>query len=244
MTQSLQIAEELERAIIRGELQPGARIRQETIAHRFGVSRMPVREAMRILQARGLLEQRGRSAVIRFPSPLETRDLFVVRAELEGFGAERAASRIGPPELADLRAAHEAFEREAAAFAGIPDEDIEARAALFERISVANEIFHDTVAEAAGSPALIESILHLRRRTPRELAWISMNHDAGLLSDGITDHEKVVMALEAADGREARQRMRRHVLSAGATIVYWLEGHGKASRGRLSELRRSNAQRG
>ena len=235
--QALLIAEELERAIIRGELPAGARIGQEAIADRFGVSRTPVREAMRILQALGLLEQLGRSAIIRLPSPRETRDLFLVSAELEGFAAERAASRIGAPQIADLVAAQNAFEGESGAFELIPADDAQERAQLFEAISVANEVFHDTVAEAAESPALISSILDLRRRIPRELAWISMNHDPGLLLDGIADHAKVVEALENNNPKEARQQMRRHVLSAGATIVYWLEGHGKASRARLKAVR-------
>ncbi len=234
--QALLIAEELERAIIRGELTAGARIGQEAIADRFGVSRTPVREAMRILQARGLLEQQGRSAVIRLLSPAEARDLFLVSAELEGFAAERAASRLGAPQIADLVAAQKAFEHESAAFERIPTDDTELRATVFEAISVANEVFHDTVATAAESGALVASILNLRRRVPRELAWISMNHDSGLLLDGIADHVKVVEALDNHDARVARQQMRRHVLSAGATIVYWLEGHGKASRARLKKL--------
>jgi DNA-binding GntR family transcriptional regulator len=236
LNQALLIAQELERAIIRGELAAGVRIGQEAIAERFGVSRTPVREAMRMLQARGLLEQHGRSAIIRLPSPGEARDLFLVSAELEGFAAERAASRLGAPQIADLVAAHEAFEHESAAFERIPPDDSEQRATVFEAISVANEIFHDTVAEGTESPALVASILDLRRRIPRELAWISMNHDPGLLLDGIADHRKVVEALESHDARAARQQMRRHVLSAGATIVYWLEGHGKASRARLKGL--------
>jgi DNA-binding GntR family transcriptional regulator len=234
--QALLIAEELERAIIRGELTAGARIGQEAIADRFGVSRTPVREAMRILQARGLLEQDGRRATVRLPSPGETRDLFLVSAELEGFAAERAASRLGAPQLADLVAAQQAFELESGAFERIPSDDPERRATVFEAISVANEIFHDTVAQAAESAALVAAILDLRRRIPRELAWISMNHDPGLLLDGIRDHARVVEALEHSDARAARQEMRRHVLSAGATIVYWLEGHGKASRARLKAL--------
>jgi DNA-binding GntR family transcriptional regulator len=236
VNQALLIAEELERAIIRGELTAGARIGQVAIAERFGVSRTPVREAMRILQARGLLEQQGRSAIIRLLSSQEARDLFLVSAELEGFAAERAATRLGAPQIADLVAAHRAFEHESAAFERAPADDAELRATVFEAISVANEVFHDTVAEAAESRALVASILDLRRRIPRELAWISMNHDPGLLLDGIADHAKVVDALENHDARAARQQMRRHVLSAGATIVYWLEGHGKASRARLKAL--------
>jgi DNA-binding GntR family transcriptional regulator len=235
-SQALLIAEKLERAIVRGELTAGAPLGQEAIADRFGVSRTPVREAMRILQARGLLEQRGRSAIIRLPSPAETRDLFLVGAELEGFAAERAASRLEAPRIADLVAAHEAFAAESAAFESIPAEDVEKRATVFEAISDANEVFHDTVAEAAESPALVTAILDLRRRIPREVAWISMNHDPGLLLDGISDHSKVVEALSEGDARAARQQMRRHVLSSGATIVYWLEGHGKASRARLKAL--------
>jgi DNA-binding GntR family transcriptional regulator len=242
MNQSALIAEELERAIVRGEIEPGGWLRQEDIAERFGVSRMPVREAMKMLQARGLLEQRGRSAMIRLPSPDETRDLFLVRAELEAFAAERAATKIGPPQLVDLRDAQEAFKREAENFEHVPGEDVGQRSTVFESISIANEVFHDTIATAAGSAALLESILQLRKRVPRELSWISMNHDAGLLLDGIKDHESIIESVQEGASKTARQQMRRHVLSTGATIVYWLEGHGKTSRSRLAELRPTPAR--
>ena len=93
------LAHELQVEIITGRIPLGTRLRQEDLAERFGVSRTPIREALRQLQAIGLVEQLGhRGALVRSFSPDECRNIFLVRAELEGLAAERASGR-----LTDLR---------------------------------------------------------------------------------------------------------------------------------------------
>src|SRR4029078_7542959 len=97
------LARELQAEIVTGRIPPGARLRQEDLAARFGVSRTPIREALRQLQAIGLVEQLGhRGALVRSFSPDEARNIFLVRAELEGRAAERAAGRLTTYDNADL----------------------------------------------------------------------------------------------------------------------------------------------
>jgi DNA-binding GntR family transcriptional regulator len=231
---ALAIAEALERDIVRHRLEPGIRLIQERLAEEYGVSRTPIREAMRILEARGLIEHKGRGrATVRLPTAEECRDLFLVRARLEAFAAERAARWISRPHLEDLKAAQELFRKSAALFETVPEADSERRSAIFEDINTANDAFHDTITDAASCPPLVDLLLELRRRTPREVSWAAMNHDSGLLQDGLYDHDKILQALSNGDSRRAADLLKRHVLSAGATIVYWLEGRGKASRQRL-----------
>ena len=100
------LAHELQVEIITGRIPLGTRLRQEDLAARFGVSRTPIREALRQLQAIGLVEQLGhRGALVRSFSPDECRNIFLVRAELEGLAAERASGRLTTYDNADLAAA-------------------------------------------------------------------------------------------------------------------------------------------
>src|SRR5918911_734747 len=100
------LAHELQAEIVTGRIPLGARLRQEDLAARFGVSRTPVREALRQLQAIGLVEQLGhRGALVRSFTPEECRNIFLVRAELEGLAAERAAGSLSAADRADLESA-------------------------------------------------------------------------------------------------------------------------------------------
>lgn len=98
------IAARIRARIMNGELAIGKPLRQAALATEFGVSRTPVREALRQLQNGGLIEmQPNRGAVVRVPAPWEVRQAYEVRAELEGMAARRAASRITERGLAALR---------------------------------------------------------------------------------------------------------------------------------------------
>src|SRR6266581_4731171 len=109
------IAARIRARIMNGELAIGKPLRQAALATEFGVSRTPVREALRQLQNGGLIEmQPNRGAVVRVPAPWEVRQAYEVRAELEGLAARRAASRITERGLAALRE-HNAVLRESAA---------------------------------------------------------------------------------------------------------------------------------
>src|SRR5437764_14936224 len=88
-------AHELQVEIITGRIPLGTRLRQEDLAARFGVSRTPIREALRQLQAIGLVEQLGhRGALVRSFSPDECRNIFLVRSEPAGPAAQRPAGPL------------------------------------------------------------------------------------------------------------------------------------------------------
>jgi DNA-binding GntR family transcriptional regulator len=99
-----QIAAAIRRRIMSGEITIGAQLRQAELAHELGVSRTPVREALRQLQTSGLIEVvPNRGAVVRVPAPWEVREAYEVRAELEGLACERAVSQINDAEVQQLR---------------------------------------------------------------------------------------------------------------------------------------------
>ncbi len=104
------LAATLQARMLSGELVSGTRLRQEALAEEFGVSRTPIREALRKLQASGLVElQTDRGALVRGPSAREIRDAYEVRAELEGLAAELAAQRIQQAQLDGLHEAQSEF---------------------------------------------------------------------------------------------------------------------------------------
>ena len=100
------LAAQLHARVVSGDLASGTRLRQEALAEEFGVSRTPIREALRKLQASGLVELHpNRGAFVRGLSPREIRDAYEVRATLEALAAELAATRISRDQLLRLRAA-------------------------------------------------------------------------------------------------------------------------------------------
>src|SRR2546428_351930 len=98
------------RGVSTGRFPLGPRLRQEALAAEFGVSRTPIREALRKLQAEGLIVfEPRRGALVRGPAPREIREAYRVRAELEGLAAELAAGWIADGELRELAAAERPF---------------------------------------------------------------------------------------------------------------------------------------
>src|SRR3954465_6210310 len=100
------LAASIQARVLSGEFASGSRLRQESLASEFGVSRTPVREALRKLQAAGIVQlEPRRGARVRGPSAREVREAYEVRAELEGLAAALASGRMRDEELYRLRAA-------------------------------------------------------------------------------------------------------------------------------------------
>src|SRR5882757_3624862 len=106
------LVEQIHAKIALGEYGPGDRLRQKLLAEEFKVSRTPIREALRLLEAKQVISQAHRhSAVIRVPSAREIRETYQVRAELEGLATELAAQWITDGQLGELRRIHGQFVR-------------------------------------------------------------------------------------------------------------------------------------
>jgi DNA-binding GntR family transcriptional regulator len=209
--------------VLSGAVPVGTRLRQEALAEEFGVSRTPVREALRQLQATGLLEvQPNRGAVVRGPSAREIREAYEVRAELEGLAAELAAERISDRDLLHLREAQSLFRksvttliaRRARKPAPWKDESVWVKA---------NDLFHQTILDASGNRQLSETIADLHRRFPRDLTWIALSQSSPLLEENVEQHEAVLRAIERRDPVEARKAMVEHVQSAGDLVTLHFE---------------------
>jgi DNA-binding GntR family transcriptional regulator len=214
------LATTLQARVLSGALPSGTRLRQEALAEEFGVSRTPVREALRKLQEAGLVELRpNRGALVRGLTPREIRDAYEVRAELEGLAAELAAVRIHHEQLDALHEAQSQFRRalertvEARAQGGEPSDDVIAR------WGEANDVFHQQIQSAAGNDVLTRTLTHLHRSFPRDLSRTVLRENTALLRENVQEHQAVLDAIERRDTSVARELMQKHVQHAGRLVV-------------------------
>jgi DNA-binding GntR family transcriptional regulator len=206
--------------VLNGEIASGERLRQESLAAEFGVSRTPVREALRQLQAAGIVElQPNRGAVVRGPSVRDIREAYEVRAELEGLAAEMAATRIRDAQLRELREAQRLFGR---SIGKLLRARLPAGPANGEWTR-ANDLFHRVIQEAAGNERLTGIVQDLHRAFPRGLTWAALSGSSALLEQNVEEHRAILDAIERRDAAEARRRMVTHVRHAGELIARHFE---------------------
>jgi DNA-binding GntR family transcriptional regulator len=220
----------LEMGIATGSIPINSWLRQETLAAEFDVSRTPVREALRVLQARGMVEVvPNRGALVRGPTPREVREAYVLRAELEGFAAQLAADYIRDDELRQLREAEQLFERTVDSFiAEPPDAKASPDGGAGPTWMHANDLFHQAVQLGAGNARLRAAIEDLHRSFPRNLTWSAMSGDSRLLSDNVKEHAAIRAAIEQRNPADARRLMTSHVLRSGELVVMWFERQADA----------------
>jgi len=212
-----QLAAKLRSRVLNGEIEVGSRLRQESLAAEFGVSRTPVREALRQLQAGGIVElQPHRGAIVRGPTPREIRDAYEVRAELEGLAAELAATRITDAQLHELSDSERHFRR---AIAGLVEDGGASEADANGEWTRANDMFHRVIQEAAGNERLTAIVHDLHRAFPRGLTWSALSGSSALLKQNVDEHHAILAAIEQRDPSEARRRMVAHVRHAGELVA-------------------------
>ncbi len=135
--------EQVRTAIVENRYPPGHRLVEQRIAAELGLSRTPVREALRMLQAEGLVvSERNRGAMVRPLSSTEVEDLYGLRIRLESYAVELATERSTETELGAIVAAADAFGAAARSV------DVSSVAGT-RRLHEANRVFHDTILEAA-----------------------------------------------------------------------------------------------
>lgn len=197
-----QIAELLEEAIIVGELVPGQRLRGDDLAATYGVSRIPVREAMRTLEAGGWIEIRPRyGAYVRSHSAVELTELFEVRAVAEAYAARCAATRRTDDELGQLRAVVEETQRAA-------------RHGEVAALSPLSARFFVVLHAAAHNSVLDVTLAGLAKRARFYYATV-----AGQLgSDWAAVHERIVDAIADGDADLAGTLVNEHIQHTGDAV--------------------------
>ena len=171
----------LRQAILKGELEPGERLMEIQLSERLGVSRTPIREAIRKLELEGLVLMIPRKgAEVAKISETSLREVLEVRRSLEELAAELACQRIGERELLDLEEAEEAF-----AEAIINGEPME--------IAESDEHYHDLIYQATGNSRLVQILNNLREQMYRyRLEYIKDEDKRQIL---VVEHEHILQAL-------------------------------------------------
>lgn len=213
-----EIAAAIRKRIMSGQIPIGAQMRQAELATELGVSRTPVREALRQLHTSGLIEVvPNRGAVVRVPSPWEVRDAYEVRAELEGLACERAVSRINDAELDELRAANQSMRDEVAKAKTRGPVDSEPPTVEY------NDAFHTLIHRVADNEWLTREINEINHAFPRNVSWLVLTGNKRQREENVAEHDRIVDALAAGDAQTARTEMQAHVKNAGEQLARWYE---------------------
>lgn len=188
----------IKRAILSGELGAGQPLPEVALAKWCGVSRTPVREALRRLEQDGLAERSPHGLAVRERSPEEIIDLYDTRVVLEAFAGQVAAQRRTDHDIRLLRWNLEHGQ-------GVPDTD---EAAMVE----ANQQFHEAIWRASHNESLTDLLqrlsLHLARYPGTTLS------SPGRWAKALSEHAQLVDAIENRDGDAAHEIARGHFLAA------------------------------
>ncbi|SMC72193.1 GntR family transcriptional regulator [Rhizobium sp. RU36D] len=190
------LRDRIEEAIVSGTLRPGDRLEEQSLAETYGVSRTPVREALRQLQEAGLVEIKPRrGAAVTVVGPAELIHMFEVMGGLEAMAGRLAARRLDEACKRELLSCHEACR--AAVTQG-------SDAYYYE-----NERFHMAIYRASGNPFLEEQAraLHRRLKPYRRIQLRSLNR----IEQSFAEHDKIVKAIISGHATEAEQALWDHI---------------------------------
>ena len=212
---------ELERMILAGELPPGAKLTEMSLAARLGVSRGPLREAFRMLEEAGLVRtEKNRGVFVRDVPLDEAVEIFDLRAAMDELVGRQLARRITPAELAEVRALVGAMERA-----------VEARDP--RGYHLLNLQFHDRLVELAGNRKLtaiyrklIKELSLFRRMNVAHLA------EGGMLPLSAGEHRGIVAAIAAGNADAAGRAMFEHAMESKQRMLSQQAGRAEPAAAR------------
>jgi DNA-binding GntR family transcriptional regulator len=190
------LRDRIEEAIVSGQFRPGDRLEEVNLADQYGVSRTPVREALRQLQEAGLIEIKPRrGAAVSVVTPTQLIHMFEVMGGLEGIAGRLAARRLDETSKREILKCHEACR------SAVKDGS---DAYYYE-----NERFHMAIYRASANPFLEEQAraLHRRLKPYRRIQLRSLNR----IEHSFAEHERIVNALVRGESQEAEQALWEHV---------------------------------
>lgn len=206
----------LRQAILKGELKPGERLMEIQLAEKLGVSRTPIREAIRKLELEGLvLMIPRRGAEVAKISHKSLQDVLEVRGALEALATDLACQRITEEEVEDLRKAQNNFKKA-----------VESGTEM--QIAEADEAYHDIIYNASNNKRLVQMINNLREQMYRyRLEYIKDEAQRGILID---EHEKILEAIRIRDIIRAKALMKEHIDNQEMTVSRNLEDEEEAAK--------------
>lgn len=195
----------LRQAILRGELKPGERLMEIQLANKLGVSRTPIREAIRKLELEGLVLMIPRKgAEVAEITEKNLRDVLEVRESLEVLAVQLACERMTEETFVELEAAAKAFEAEVAT------DDI-------TKIAEADVFFHDIVYQATDNQRLIQLLNNLREQMYRyRVEYLKKNAMHPII---IREHQELIDYIKARDKEKASENICKHIENQVAEVV-------------------------
>lgn len=196
--------EAIRHKIIDGALPSGTFLVEQDLAESVGVSRTPIRDALRRLESEGLVSMSGyKRAIVRDFTEDEIEECFELRAVFESYAAARAATRLTPEAIAELKELADAMD--AAAAEGGADATL--------TFSDLNDAFHKIVLDHAGTkrmPELLRPLMQVQLVLMKRYQHTIQQH----LERSCWHHRELIAAFEARDPAWAESQMRTHMLSA------------------------------
>lgn len=188
------VAERLREQIFNREIEPGSWIDEQKLAADYGISRTPLREALKVLAVEGLVTMKvRRGAYVTEMSRDDVRQVYHLLALLESDAAGDVARHASDGQLAELRALHDRLEKQ-----------VRQREAFF----TTNEQFHLRLLAAAGNRWREQIVTDLRK-----VMKLNRHHSLfrqGRIAESLAEHRRIMDALEARDARRAASLMREH----------------------------------
>jgi DNA-binding GntR family transcriptional regulator len=198
------VAEALRDAILTGRLPDGAVLKQAAIAEHLGVSRVPVREAMRELQAEGLVQtQAHHIAVVPSLSLQRIGELYEYRALIEAHMAERAVPRLDKADVKALKAKNKEM----------------AATADHSRWLQLNAEFHEIILAKGGDETGLELVRQLRTKAERYVRMWSRGQGVRRPKEVRREHAAIIADIEAGDATAVAEAIRDHILHTGERLM-------------------------
>ena len=184
-------------AILKGDLKPGERLMELQLASKLGVSRTPIREAIRMLEQEGLavtIPRKG--AEVAKMTEKDMEDVLEIRLSLEGLAVRLSCEKITPAALQELKVAMENFEEKT-------------RSGQFVEMAKADVKFHEILYKASNNPKLQQLLNNLREQMYRYR--VEYLKDDSIYPRLIEEHQKMYDALKSKDSKLAESYVERHL---------------------------------
>lgn len=208
-----QVASIIRDAIVDLRLSPGQLLIERELCEMTAASRPSVREALRRLEAEGLVESlNGRGTIVAKATLELAENVYEARAELEGLAASLFAIRASEEERAELREAFAAIELA-----------VTSGESTTSQLDLKND-FYEVVFRGSGNPILVQMIGILQRRV--SMLRVTSLRQPGRKEESVKEIRDILSAVEARDSGAARIAASRHVSQAAKTVFAWLEQNG------------------
>ncbi|MGK0229088.1 MAG: DNA-binding GntR family transcriptional regulator [Gammaproteobacteria bacterium] len=204
-----ELTDRLRSMVIEGVLVPGEKVPERALCEKLGVSRTPMREALKVLAAEGLLHlEPNKGARVRAITIEDLEEVFPVMGALEALAGELACTNISDSQLTELKTAHETML-------------IHYHNSDMPNYFKQNEQIHKIIFNATDNATLLSMYrsLSVRLRSARYLA----NMTPDRWKQAVAEHEEMIVALDNRDSKELGSILKRHLQNKFATVKSWVE---------------------